>query len=358
MKTYKEFITELSGGTLARYIVKATGSLRSAAAKHGQNMLKGKTIELGRYLNKSNRYKGTTGNYEKMMNREQGIQQAASKLARKAEEQRLDNIIRSTVDGGAPKKITKPTFDKKDPDGINYLKDIRKDYLKRTKKEAVNMKSYNQFFTELNKYEKFLLKQGIKAIKKLNPGQSHKAVKKSALRTTRGLRSDPDNPFVSPRREAENLVKTFQKEVPGQKGENIMKLKDKTGKPKYVNYDPTRVRQGDDVQSKVTGSAQSMRRQSKKEIRDFDKELKGAAGKYGDKKVEGARSILKNTGDQHSAIYKAPAYKVNPTDSKIDSVFPKNKIGAPTTTNLPKGAVPDAEKKLKARSIIRKFKRS
>ena len=136
MKTYKEFITELSGGTLARYIVKATGSLRSAAAKHGQNMLKGKTIELGRYLNKSNRYKGTTGNYEKMMNREQGIQQAASKLARKAEEQRLDNIIRSTVDGGTSKKpkFTGRDF-KKDPDGINYLKDIRKDYYKRTKKK-------------------------------------------------------------------------------------------------------------------------------------------------------------------------------------------------------------------------------
>ena len=136
MKTYKEFITELSGGTLARYIVKATGSLRSAAAKHGQNMLKGKTIELGRFrMNKSNRYKGTTGNYEKMMNREQGIQQATRKLAGKAEEQRLDNIIRSTVEGGAPKKITKPTFDKKDPDGINYLKQIRKDFIKRTKKK-------------------------------------------------------------------------------------------------------------------------------------------------------------------------------------------------------------------------------
>ena len=136
MKTYKEFITELSAGTLARYIVKATGSLRSAAAKHGQNMLKGKTIELGRFrMNKSNRYKGTTGNYEKMMNREQGIQQAARKLSGKAEEQRLNNIIRSTVDGGAPKKITKPTFNKKDPDGINYLKQIRKDFLKRTKKK-------------------------------------------------------------------------------------------------------------------------------------------------------------------------------------------------------------------------------
>ena len=137
MKTYKEFITELSGGTLARYIVRATDSLRSAAAKHGRNMLQGKTIELGRKLNKSNRYTGTTGNYEKMLNREQGIQQATRKLAGKAEEQRLNNIIRSTVDGGAPKKITKPTFDKKDPDGINYLKQIRKDFIKRMKKKQV-----------------------------------------------------------------------------------------------------------------------------------------------------------------------------------------------------------------------------
>ena len=130
MKTYKEFITELSGGTLARYIVKASSSLRSVAAKHGRNMLKGKHIELGR----KSKLKGTTGNYEKMYNREQGIQQAARKLAGKAEEQRLDNIIRSTVDGGAPKKITKPTFNKKDPDGINYLKKIAQDYRKRMKK--------------------------------------------------------------------------------------------------------------------------------------------------------------------------------------------------------------------------------
>ena len=131
MKTYKEFITELSGGTLARYIVKASGSLRSAAAKHGRNMSQGKIIELGR----KSKLKGTTGNYEKMYNREQGIQQATRKLAGKAEEQRLDNIIRSTVDGGAPKKITKPTFDKKDPDGINYLKKIVQDYRKRMKKK-------------------------------------------------------------------------------------------------------------------------------------------------------------------------------------------------------------------------------
>ena len=132
MKTYKEFITELSAGTLARYITKATDSLRSAAAKHGRNMLQGKMIELGR----KSKLKGTTGNYEKMLNRETGIKQATSKLAGKAEEQRLNNIIRSTVDGGTSKKpkFTGRDF-KKDPDGINYLKDIRKDYYKRTKKK-------------------------------------------------------------------------------------------------------------------------------------------------------------------------------------------------------------------------------
>ena len=120
------------------------------------------------------------------------------------------------------------------------------------------MKTYKEFITELNKYERFLLKQGIKAIKKLNPGQTYKSIKKSALSTTRSMRSDVDNPFVSPRREAENLVKQFQRDVPGQKGVNIMKLKDKTGKPKYVEYDPTRVRQGDDWRSKVSGTAQTM----------------------------------------------------------------------------------------------------
>ena len=133
MKTYKEFITELSGGTLARYIVKATGSLMSAAAKHSRNVTLGKPIEYRKYLNKSKTASSPLGSTERMMNRETGIKRAADKLAGKAEEQRLDNIIRSTVDGGAPKKITKPTFDKKDPLGINYLSDIGREARKRLK---------------------------------------------------------------------------------------------------------------------------------------------------------------------------------------------------------------------------------
>ena len=206
------------------------------------------------------------------------------------------------------------------------------------------MKTYKEFITELNKFERFLLKQGVKAIKKLNPRQSLKSIKKSALRTTKNLRSDADNPFVSPRREAENLVKQYQDTVPGQKGKNIMKTK----LGKFINYDPTRVRQGDDVTA--ASGAFTMRGQSKAANRFMDKQLK-AAGKAG----EDGRTIIKNVGDQHSAIYKAPGFKGNPTDAKIDSVFPKNKLGAPTTTNIKKGAIPDAEKKLKAKSKIKKF---
>ena len=222
------------------------------------------------------------------------------------------------------------------------------------------MKTYKEFIIELNKFEKFLFKQGVKAIKKLNPRVPLKTIKKDTLRTTRGLRSDVDNPFVSPRREAENLLKKFQNTVPGQKGANIMKLKDKTGKPKYVEYDPTRVRQGDSPQAKVTGAAQSMRGRSKKSIRELDKDMKDMGKKFPlyKKDAENARSIYKNTGDQHSAIYKAPDRAVNPSDRKIDYVFPKNRLGAPTTTNLPKGAVPDASKKVKAKSKIKPFKRN
>ena len=225
------------------------------------------------------------------------------------------------------------------------------------------MKTYKEFITELNKFEKFILKKGIKAIQKLNPGQTYKSIKKSALRTTRGMRSDDANPFVSPRREAENLVKQFQKTVPGQKGVNIMKLKDKTGKPKYVDYDPTRVRQGDSPQAKVTGAAQSMRGMSKKSVREMDKEIKDMAKAYGiEDEAKNARSILKNTGDQHSAIYKAPAYKVNPTDANIDMTFHKNILGAPSTKNIPKHEILNLKKytpakEIKAKSKIKKFKR-
>ena len=218
------------------------------------------------------------------------------------------------------------------------------------------MKTYKEFITELNKFEKFLLKKGLRSVKKY---PITKNVVKRFKDVTTKFRGDADNPFVSPRREAENLVKQFQRTVPGQKGENIIKLKDRTGKPKYTKYDPTRVRQGDDPQAKVTGAAQSMRGRSKKRIRSSDKDMKDMGKQFPSYKqdAEDARTVLKNTGDQHSAIYKAPDYRINPTDKKIDSLYPKNILGAPTTTNLPKGAIPDQAKKIDAKSVIKPLKR-
>ena len=206
------------------------------------------------------------------------------------------------------------------------------------------MKTYKQFITELNKFEKFLVKQGVKGIRKAFPKDALKNIKKSVIRSTQKLRSDPDNPFISPRREAENLVKQFQKTTPGEKGANIMKTKGN----KYVNYDPTKVRQGEDISS--AAGTFTMRGQSKQWNKGLDKDLKALGDTQG-------RSILKNTGDQHRAIYNAPAFKANQTDRRIDSVFKKNVLGAPTTENLPKGAVPDAAKKIKAKSKIKPFKR-
>ena len=132
MKTYNQFITELSAGTLARYIAKATGSLRAAAAKHGRKVALGKPIEYRKYLNRSKTASSPLGSSERMMNRETGIKQAARKLAGKAEEQRLDNIIRSTVDGGAPKKITKPI---KEKDPLAWLSKIGKEARERISRE-------------------------------------------------------------------------------------------------------------------------------------------------------------------------------------------------------------------------------
>ena len=195
------------------------------------------------------------------------------------------------------------------------------------------MKTYKQFITELNKFEKFLLKKGIKAIKKFNPGQTYKSIKKNALRTTKGMRNDPNNPFVSPRREAENLLKKFQSSVPGQKGENLIQTSKGV---KY--YNPTEIRQTD------------MRGSSKKLNRKIEK----GANLAGD---INSKTVIQNTGDQHSQIYKAPRYKFHPSDKKIDSVFKKNRLGAPTTENIPKGAVPEQSKKINAKSVIKPLKR-
>ena len=192
------------------------------------------------------------------------------------------------------------------------------------------MKTYKEFITELNKFEKFLVKKGLKSVKNY---PITKSVVKRFKDTTKRFRSDPDNPFVSPRREAENLLKKFQSSVPGQKGENLIQTSKGV---KY--YNPTKNRQID------------MRGSSKKLNRKIEK----GANLAGDKNTKG---LVQNTRDQHSQIYKAPRFKFHPSDKKIDDLFIKNRLGAPTTENIPKGAVPEQSKQIKAKNVIKQLKR-
>ena len=121
--------------------------------------------------------------------------------------------------------------------------------------------------------------------------------------------------------------------MPGQKGENLVRTS------KGVEYyNPTQNRQID------------MRGSSKK----LNKKIEKGANLAGD--VD-SKTVIQNTRDQHSQIYKAPRYKFHPSDKKIDDLFTKNKLGAPTTENIPKGAVPEISKDIKATNIIKPLKR-
>ena len=74
------------------------------------------------------------------------------------------------------------------------------------------MKTYKEFIIERNKFEKFLLKKGIKSIDKLvrkNP-KAFERVKDDMSNQIKNLRFDPDYRFTSLRRGAENVANRFR----------------------------------------------------------------------------------------------------------------------------------------------------
>ena len=201
------------------------------------------------------------------------------------------------------------------------------------------MKTYKEFITELNKFEKFLVKKSLKTFKGI---PISKKLAKQYKNLTVRLRGDVDNPFVSPRRGAENFLRRFQKQTTGS-GENLVRKSTKG--VKY--YNPS------DAPIETALRQTDMRGSSKKLNRNIER----GANLAGDKNT---KTIIQNTGDQHSQIYKAPQYKFSDSDKKIDDLFTKNKLGAPTTENLPYGyreTIPDASKKIDANNIIKPLKR-
>ena len=193
------------------------------------------------------------------------------------------------------------------------------------------MKNFNTLLNELNKYEKETVKQarqiflkdlGYKKYKELglNKKSSLKAFEKEASRQ----RNNPRNPYVSPRRESENVIAAFQDTEPGQKGRGN-RVDPETGK--VTRYDPTKVRQDE------------LRGVSKKKSADIGKIMR----KTGDKQID---SVYKNIGGSQSRRIYQPAFSGTELEkaAREMDMFPKTKIGSPTLASIPKGKIPEPPK--------------
>ena len=169
------------------------------------------------------------------------------------------------------------------------------------------MKTYKEFITERNKFEKYLLKKGIKNISKIvrkNP-KAFERVKDDISNQIKNLRFDPDYRFSSLRRGAENVARRFR-DMLAPSGMNPNKL-----------GDPTKVRQ-------IT--------------------TRGANKK----------SWL---GSQTNQLTKPPIGGGDVLDDVVATQFPKNVRRKPTPDNVNYRLVPDAFKNFDAKSVIRKFRR-
>ena len=193
------------------------------------------------------------------------------------------------------------------------------------------MKNFNILLNELNKYEKDTVKKaraffikdlGHKKYKELglDKKSSLKAFEKEATRQ----RNNPRNPYVSPRRESENVIGAFQDNEPGQKGRGN-RVDPETGK--VTRYDPTKVRQDE------------LRGVSKKKSADIGKIMR----KTGDKQLD---SVYKNIGGSQSRRIYQPAFSGTELEkaAREMDMFPKTKIGSPTLASIPKGKIPEPPK--------------
>ena len=193
------------------------------------------------------------------------------------------------------------------------------------------MKNFNTLLNELNKFEKNQVKKSRAEMLRLLSHKKYKELgldKKSSLKAfekeaTR-QRNNPRNPYVSPRRESENVIGAFQDNEPGQKGRGN-RVDPETGK--VTRYDPTKVRQDE------------LRGVSKKKSADIGKIMR----KTGDKQLD---SVYKNIGGSQSRRIYQPAFSGTELEkaAREMDMFPKTKIGSPTLASIPKGKIPEPPK--------------
>ena len=205
------------------------------------------------------------------------------------------------------------------------------------------MKTYKEFITELNKFE-LALKAGKLAFKTLKKIGLKSATKKVPVKDITKFRSNPKNPFTSLRRSAENKIDGSAMPVPRQDGYPQLTF------PSGISKSATRYRH------------KNLRGIGKKQFRDEMPvaQLKKIADRPGQDKI---MRNLKNTGDSNRQLSQPPILKKDksgridmdayPTYTQsysdlninLDKVFPRNKLGTPTTKGIKKGSIPEPKKK-------------
>ena len=205
------------------------------------------------------------------------------------------------------------------------------------------MKTYNQFITELNKFETAMKagKLGLKTLKKIG---LKSATKKVPVKDITKFRSNPKNPFTSLRRSAENKLDGSAMPVPRFDGYPQLTF------PLGMSKSATRFRH------------KNLRGVGKKKFRDEMPvaQLKNIADIPGQDKI---MRNLKNMGDSNRQLSQPPVLKkdksgridhdayptytqaYNDLNINLDRVFPRNKLGIPTTKSPKKGRIPEPPKK-------------
>ena len=212
------------------------------------------------------------------------------------------------------------------------------------------MKTFKEFITELNKFELAMKagKLGLKTLKKIGLKST---TKKVPIKDIAKFRNNPKNPFTSMRRGAENQLRNYQSQAPGQLGPNI--FRNKYGDPLF--YDTTLGRHTD------------LRNVGKKFNRQAYADMKH---RYldGDKNAKKVMDAIKDAGDANRQLSKPPM-GTTPVGTRPNEMmklsFPrtiekrrmadlmnKEKLGIepkygdkPTTKNIKKGSIPEPKTK-------------
>jgi hypothetical protein len=212
------------------------------------------------------------------------------------------------------------------------------------------VKTFNQFITELNKFETAMKagKLGLKTLKKIG---LKSATKKVPVKDIKNFRSNPNNPFTSLRRSAENKVDYSTMPIPRQDGYPQLTF------PLGMSKSATRFRH------------KNLRGVGKKQFRDEMPiaQIKKLTDKPGNQ--DKIMRNLKNMGDSNRQLSQPPVLKKKPsrevsgrevldmdaypTDSRaysdlninLDTVFPRNKLANPTTKGIKKRSIPEPKKK-------------